>query len=154
MTLPYALDDSANFVGAVGDFPRCAACDPKRPPCVAACPTGALRGDGTLDRARCIQWYASGNEETVPPDVARAWGQRLYGCTLCQDACIHNQRPIQGVLSGEGVLPAYLDARELLAMSDEAIKARFKGTTLGLSWLGPKTIRRSASLALRHIDCN
>jgi epoxyqueuosine reductase len=163
MTLPYALEDCANFVdGAnkvgdtnkVGDFPRCVACDPKRPPCVAACPTGALRGDGTLDRARCIQWYASGNEETVPPDIARAWGQRLYGCTLCQDACIHNQRPIQGVLSNEGVLPAYLDARELLAMSDEAIKARFKGTALGLSWLSPKAIRRSASLALRRIDCN
>ncbi|MDR0636341.1 MAG: iron-sulfur protein [Treponema sp.] len=151
MTLPYAPKADTHADKALAnDFPRCAACDPKRPPCMAACPTGALRGDGTLDRARCIQWYASGNEETVPPDVARVWGQRLYGCTLCQDACIHNRRPIQGVLSELGVLPAYLDARELLSMSDEAIKARFKGTALGLSWLGPKAIRRNASLALRH----
>ncbi|MDR2419686.1 MAG: iron-sulfur protein [Treponema sp.] len=151
MTLPYALKGDAPVDKALtNDFPRCAACDPKRPPCMAACPTGALRGDGTLDRLRCIQWYASGNEETVPPDVARVWGQRLYGCTLCQDACIHNQRPIQGVSSKLGVLPAYLDARELLSMSDEAIKACFKGTALGLSWLGPKTIRRNASLALRR----
>ena len=151
MTLPYAPKADTHADKALAnDFPRCAACDPKRPPCMAACPTGALRGDGTLDRARCIQWYASGNEETVPPDVARVWGQRLYGCTLCQDACIHNRRPIQGVLSELGVLPAYLDARELLSMSDEAIKTRFKGTALGLSWLGPKAIRRNASLALRH----
>ncbi|MDR1326242.1 MAG: hypothetical protein LBK00_09435 [Treponema sp.] len=151
MTLPYTPEGDIHADKALAnDFPRCAACDPKRPPCMAACPTSALRGDGTLDRARCIQWYASGNEETVPPDVVRVWGQRLYGCTRCQDACIHNQRPIQGVSSEIGVLPAYLDARELLSMSDEAINARFKGTALGLSWLGPKTIRRNASLALRH----
>lgn len=151
MTLPYTLKADTHADKALtNDFPRCTACDPKRPPCMAVCPTGALRGDGTLDRVRCIQWYASGNEETVPPDVARVWGQRLYGCTLCQDACIHNQRPIQGVLSELGVLPAYLDARELLSMSDEAMKARFKGTALGLSWLVPKAIRRNASLVLRH----
>ncbi|MDR1399595.1 MAG: hypothetical protein LBJ41_06725 [Treponema sp.] len=154
MTLPYAPKSVSTGAdkALAKDFPRCAACDPKRPPCMAACPTGALRGDGTLGRARCIQWYASGNEETVPPDIARVWGQRLYGCTRCQDACIHNQRPIQGVVSNLGVLPAYLDTRELLAMSDEAIKARFKGTALGLSWLGPKAIRRNARLALRHTD--
>jgi epoxyqueuosine reductase len=152
MTLPYTLEGNTNVGKALANgFPRCTTCDPKRPPCMVACPTSALRGDGTLDRLRCIQWYASGNEETVPPDVAQVWGQRLYGCTLCQDACIHNRRPIQGVSSELGVLPAYLDARELLSMSDEAIKDRFKGTALGLSWLGPKAIRRNAYLALRRI---
>jgi epoxyqueuosine reductase len=144
MTLPYDLErDYANE-----QYSPCDDCDPAHPPCVMACPTGALWGDGTLDKARCIQWYASGNGSKVPPSVAAKWGKRLYGCTCCQDACLHNRRRIQGIASTEGVLPAWLDALELLAMSDDEIRAFFKGTALGLSWLGPDAIRRNARLAL------
>jgi hypothetical protein len=33
-------------------------------------------------------------------------------------------------------------------MSDAEIKAKFKHTALGLSWLGPSALRRNAALAL------
>jgi epoxyqueuosine reductase len=144
MTLPYELErDFPN-----GEYSPCDNCDPANPPCVRACPTGALWGDGTLDRARCIQWYASGNERKVPPSVARKWGKRLYGCTYCQDACAHNCRSIEGIAATEGALPAYLDALTLLAMSDDELRALFKDTALGMSWLTPDAIRRNARLAL------
>ncbi|MDR3303357.1 MAG: iron-sulfur protein [Treponema sp.] len=146
MTLPYALEPEPHPEQAA----PCVRCDAARPPCVAACPTGALRGDGSLDTARCIQWYASGNGDRVPSIVAEKWGRRLYGCTLCQDACVHNHRPIQGIFSTEGPLPAYFDARELIAMRDADLSALFKGTALGLSWLGPAAIRRNALLALEN----
>jgi epoxyqueuosine reductase len=154
LTLPFALAGDAQ--GDAGEspppppgfFPRCAGCDRERPPCAAACPTGAVRGDGSLDLPRCIQWYASGKGEAVPPGVAEKWGPRLYGCTCCQDACIHNQRPIPGVETSRGALPATLDLEELLARGDEEIRARFKGTAMGLSWLGPAAIRRNARQAL------
>jgi epoxyqueuosine reductase len=147
MTLPFALAGDGPEAGE-GPFPRCAGCDRERPPCMAACPTGAVRGDGSLDLKRCIQWYASGKEAAVPVTVAEKWGRRLYGCTACQDACVHNRRPIQGAETALGPLPAALDLRDLLAQSDPELKARFKGTTLGLSWLGPGAIRRNARLAL------
>jgi epoxyqueuosine reductase len=115
---------------------------------MAACPTGAVRGDGSLDLKRCIQWYASGKEAAVPPAVAEKWGRRFYGCTCCQDACVHNRRPIRGVETVRGFLPAALNLEELLARSDEEIRARFKGTAMGLSWLGPGAIRRNARYAL------
>jgi epoxyqueuosine reductase len=151
MTLPFALErDIPEDPGRGGPFPLCAACSPDRPPCAAACPTGALRGDGTLSRERCIQWYASGKGPAVPPEVAARWGRRLYGCTGCQDGCIRNHRPIRGVLSEEGPLPASLPAAELLTLSDGEIRARFKGTAMGLSWLGPEAIRRNAELAGQH----
>jgi epoxyqueuosine reductase len=140
MTLPFALEGD----GPVEGF--CNACGTK-PPCAAACPTGALEG-GRLDLTRCIQWYASGKGERVPPEVVRRWGKRLYGCAYCQDACVQNRRAIPGAASGEGPLPAYIDGEELLALDDEAIRARFKGTAMGLSWLGPAAIRRSAALGL------
>jgi epoxyqueuosine reductase len=149
MTLPFTLkrDEQGNVNGT--PFPRCRGCDPLAPPCVQACPTGALRGDGIITLNHCIQWYASGKGDTVPPEVARKWGNRLYGCTECQDACIHNQRPIQGVQSEEGPLPAYLDAKELCSLTEGELKARFKGTAMGLSWLGPEGIRRNAELVLK-----
>lgn len=151
MTLPYALEsDRARSALAAGQaFPLCGACEAMEElPCKAACPTGAMRGDGTVEVGRCIQWYASGKGESVPPEIAERWGNRLYGCTNCQDACVHNRRPIQGTASNEGPLPARLNCRELLAMDDRTLKAFFKGTAMGLSWLGPQAIRRNARLAL------
>ncbi len=162
LTLPFSLagdpplasggDGRAPSAGAAGpgaaDFPACAVCASSGAACVAACPTGALRGDGSLDRTRCIQWYASGDGETVPADVRAAWGDRLYGCTLCQDACPHNRRRIPGTPTQLGPLPAAMDAAELVSQSDDQLRERFRGTAMGLSWLGPRAIRRSAELAL------
>ncbi|MDR2485089.1 MAG: hypothetical protein LBD55_06820 [Treponema sp.] len=149
MTLPFTPEgDGPEEAARDNDFPLCKDCNPLYPPCVAACPTGAVIGNGTIERSRCIQWYASGNGDTIPQEVARNWGNRLYGCTGCQDACIHNKPPIRGVFSEEGALPAYMDPMELLAMTDEELKARFKGTALGLAWLGPQGIRRNARMIL------
>jgi epoxyqueuosine reductase len=146
MTLP--LPPEAGVQAAAGpDFPFCASCG-SPPPCVAACPTGAARGDGTIDVKKCIQWYASGHGEAIPAAVLAAWGNRLYGCVSCQEACIHNRRPIRGVQTSEGALPPFIDARGLLKLSDTKIKALFNGTAMGLSWLGPQAIRRNALAVL------
>lgn len=140
LTLPFALDGD----GALDGDPcaRCAAC-------AAACPTGALgvSGDRSLDRTRCIQWYASRPGE-VPADVAERWGDRLYGCSACRDACPANIRPIPGAATERGTLPAAMDAAELAAADDEDLRERFKGSALGMGWLGPEAIRRNALLAL------
>jgi len=156
LTLPLALEGDGPISPAGETFPLCRDCGenaercqaPYTPPCMAACPTNAVRGDGTINRERCIQWYASGNGKEVPAEVARFWGQRLYGCTLCQDACVWNQRHISGSQTEEGPLPAWFDCRELLAMPDAEISARFKGTAMGLSWLGKGGIKRNAAMVL------
>jgi epoxyqueuosine reductase len=146
MTLPFELEsDRAELTR----FDFCRACDENSPPCKAACPTGAVNGDGTINLSKCIQWYASGNDgNTIPEEVFSKWGNRLYGCSNCQDACPHNRRPIKGCDTEEGVLPAYIDAQKIICMNDEEIKTLFKGTAMGLSWLGPITIRRNASIVL------
>jgi epoxyqueuosine reductase len=138
MTLPFAPDSDPPSTS----FALCSACKPPFP-CAASCPTGALAGDGTLKLNKCIQWYASGYGESVPDEVLRFWGKRLYGCTNCQEACIHNRKAIQGVDTSEGVLPAYFNAQELLALSNDALRALFKGTALGGAWLKPEALRRN-----------
>jgi epoxyqueuosine reductase len=139
MTLPFPLESDAPESGRS----VCAACGF----CVEACPTQAIRREGGVERNKCIQWYASGNEASVPRRIAGKWGQRLYGCTACQDVCPHNKKPIKGAETSEGILPPYVDARKLLAMTDGEMRAFFKGTAMGLSWLKPEHIRRSAALA-------
>ncbi|MDR2842555.1 MAG: hypothetical protein LBV52_05085, partial [Spirochaetaceae bacterium] len=117
-------------------------------PCVAACPTGAVLGNGKIELSLCIQWYASGNGDIVPPKVRNAWGKRLYGCTNCQDACPHNKKTIAGIETTEGKIGAFVNVKKLLSLNDTEIKSLFKGTAMGLSWLTPDTIRRSAKLVL------
>ncbi|MDR0685475.1 MAG: hypothetical protein LBF83_10160, partial [Spirochaetaceae bacterium] len=138
-------------------FPLCGNCRGEllgTPPCVAACPTGAALGNGYINLEKCIQWYASGHgAQEIPEPVLEVWGNRLYGCTSCQDACIHNTYPIQGVQTEEGALPEFVDVRGLLKLSDAEIKAMFKGTALG-SWLGPNAIRRNAEAVLKSASCS
>jgi epoxyqueuosine reductase len=149
MTLPVPLEADGPLSAEDAVFAPCRACSSlDRPPCVRACPTGALTGGGRVDLTRCIQRYASGNGEEIPPAVLTAWGNRLYGCTDCQDACPHNRRPIIGVETFIGSLPAFIDTRMLLALSDAEIKAMFRGTAMGFSWLGPRVIRRNAEIVL------
>ncbi|WP_304224116.1 epoxyqueuosine reductase [Gracilinema caldarium] len=130
-------------------FPACKVCGDQNA-CSTACPTGALDGSGVLCKEKCIQWYASGNGEKVPDFVAQVWGERLYGCSNCQDSCPHNKKSVDPVETERGKLPDCFSAEWLLAAGDEEIRAVLKGTALGLQWLGPQSLRRNAELAARH----
>jgi epoxyqueuosine reductase len=147
LTLPFPLEGDGPLTGEDGAY--CERCGPP-PPCAAACPTGAVRGDGGISLEKCVQWYASGNGENIPPEVAANWGNRLYGCTACQDACVRNRRPVPAAACSEGPLPPFLDGEELLRLSGEELKARFRGSAMGLSWLSPGAIRRNILTALGH----
>ena len=149
MTLPFELESDT---AECNRFDFCRSCDQDNPPCKTACPTGAVNGDGSINTRKCIQWYASGNGGTQIPDaVILKWGKRLYGCSDCHDACPHNQRPIKGTETDKGILPSYIDAKKILVMSDDEIKVFFKHTAMGLSWPGPKIIRRNAVIVLTNM---
>jgi epoxyqueuosine reductase len=147
LTLPFNVADCGGTPKRK-PFALCAGCDPDNPPCKTACPTGAITGGHHIDKERCIQWYLSGHENTVPAVVKENWGSRLYGCTLCQDACIYHKKPIRGVNTTIGALPPVMDARKIAASSGEEIKTMFHGTALGLSWLCPDGIKRNAKMCL------
>lgn len=141
--------------GEADDSPGLPADSPERLPgatcgdcraCVEACPTDALDGEH-FDRQRCIQNWAS-RAQDLPPAVEAAWGSRLYGCDACTEACplfsAHSPvAPTQGLLG-----PA-LPARELSMASDEELRSRFKGTTIGQAWIEAEALRRNARLVLR-----
>lgn len=118
------------------------------PACAKVCPTGAISKDGIINRANCIQWYASGNEKEVPENIKKNWGKCFYGCNICQDICPHNNKTIKGIKANIGQVESFLDIKKFLLLSDNEIKSKFRGTALGMKWLTPEILRRNAYLCL------
>jgi epoxyqueuosine reductase QueG len=125
--------------------PRLSAFCEKCGACLAVCPTGALRGDGSLDRRLCLQHWSSVPGD-VPAAVEAAWGDLLYGCDLCQEACPHF-RPDPSARTDRGLLGPGLPAPWLDSASDCEIRAALKGSALGMSWISVSALKRSA----RHL---
>jgi epoxyqueuosine reductase len=56
--------------------------------CIDACPTDAIVADGVLDARRCLSWLSQSRLDELPH--AEAFGDRVYGCDICQDVCPWN----------------------------------------------------------------
>jgi epoxyqueuosine reductase len=122
---------------------NCASCTR----CVDACPTGALRGDYTIDATRCISDLTQ-RTDAIPRAMRPLIGDWVWGCDLCQLVC----PPNAGVpAAGARWAPHDLDAAapalvELLQMRNAAFKRRFRKTAMG--WRGGAILRRNAAVAL------
>lgn len=61
----------------------CAQCDK----CVLACPTRAIKSDGTVDARKCISYQTIENKGEIPDEIAKLVGNRVFGCDKCIDIC-------------------------------------------------------------------
>ena len=58
--------------------------------CVAACPTRALKGDGTIDPRKCVSFLTYFGDDITPLEVREQMGLYIYGCDRCQNVCPRN----------------------------------------------------------------
>jgi epoxyqueuosine reductase len=58
--------------------------------CIAACPTRALKGNGTIDPRRCISFLTYFGDGLTPRDLREPMGLYIYGCDRCQNVCPRN----------------------------------------------------------------
>lgn len=58
--------------------------------CIAACPTRALKGNGTIDPRRCISYLTYFGKEITPIELREPMGMYVYGCDRCQNVCPRN----------------------------------------------------------------
>ncbi len=115
--------------------------------CIDVCPTGALRGDGTIDATRCISDLTQ-RRDAIPIALRPLIGTWVWGCDLCNDACPpsqragHNGGPSSLPLDDETAAPALTDLLQLRG----ARFRRWRRTAMG--WRGAAVLRRNAAVAL------
>lgn len=59
--------------------------------CIAACPTGALKGPRKIDPRRCISYLTYFGEGITPVELREPMGMWVYGCDRCQEVCPRNK---------------------------------------------------------------
>jgi epoxyqueuosine reductase len=58
--------------------------------CLAACPTGALKGPRHIDPDKCISFLTYYGSGITPQELREPMGLWVYGCDRCQNVCPRN----------------------------------------------------------------
>src|SRR5262245_53832061 len=59
--------------------------------CIEICPTRAIRGPYQLDARRCISYLTIEHRGSIPVELRKPMGNRIYGCDDCQLVCPWNR---------------------------------------------------------------
>jgi epoxyqueuosine reductase len=95
--------------------------------CVSACPTGALKPDGSFDATKCISYLTIEANTDVPAELAPKIGNHLFGCAECLLACPYQQNAPSRTNKQFIHYPdrAELNLNEFLTLTDEQFQSRF-----------------------------
>ncbi len=135
-----AISANPDFPGKPGAL--CGSCRA----CVDACPTHAVLPGGGIERELCLQHWSTIPGE-LPDAIKRNWGERLYGCDVCLEACPWFRDSSNGRLPTRGILGPSLPTGFFLSATDSEIRTRLSRTALGLGWMPPEAFRRNAGVA-------
>ena len=107
---------------------RCGQCSR----CLEACPTQAITAPFVLDARRCISYLTIECKGSIPVELRRGIGNRIFGCDDCLAACPWNRFAREGKLMQEharGDLRES-DLVELLGLDEDGFRRRFEHTPI------------------------
>ncbi|MFN3980210.1 MAG: tRNA epoxyqueuosine(34) reductase QueG [Caldilinea sp.] len=73
---------------SISPSPTCGRCTR----CLDACPTDAFVGAYDLDPQRCISYWTIEARSIIPRELRPRFGNRIFGCDICQEVCPYNRR--------------------------------------------------------------
>ena len=99
--------------------------------CIDACPTGAISASYAIDNQKCISHLTIENRGPIPLELRPKMLDWVFGCDICQEVCPVNRRalPAGETAFGKRELAA-VDLIELLGLSEEGFRERFRGTPI------------------------
>ncbi len=100
--------------------------------CLDVCPTKAFVGPYKLDARRCISYLTIEHKGSIPHDLRKAMGNRIYGCDDCLAVCPWNkfaQPTSHKQLVGKEALAAPPLA-DLAALDDAMFRSTFSGSPI------------------------
>ncbi len=100
--------------------------------CLDACPTDAFVGPFQLDARRCISYLTIELRGAIPEELRPLMDNWIFGCDVCQEVCPWNRKAPAGMEAALQPSAAGLrvDLLELLKLSDDEFRARFRHTPL------------------------
>lgn len=117
--------------------------------CIDSCPTRAIVSPYVIDRTKCLQ-YISERPMKVPLAYRDKWGDRLYGCTTCQEVCPKNHKVIPKKCKPEyGYIGSKIPLIPLLQITEEEFQDYFAYKQIAMRPI--EAIKRNAVLALGNI---
>ncbi|MBL8659115.1 MAG: tRNA epoxyqueuosine(34) reductase QueG [Rhodospirillales bacterium] len=127
---------------------HCGSCDA----CLRACPTDALAEPYRIDPRRCLSYLTIENAGAIPPDLAAAAGNRIYGCDDCLAACPWTKfaKPTENADLRPRPELAAPSLSMLAALDDAGFAALFTGTAIRRSGRGRMQRNVAAALGNGH----
>jgi epoxyqueuosine reductase len=117
--------------------------------CLDACPTGAFVDAFVLDARRCISYLTIEHQGSIPRELRRPIGTRVFGCDVCQEVCPFNASRLLPERSAELAPRAALDPVDLVSLLElgaNSYRKLVKRTALRRA--SRVTLSRNAAIAL------
>jgi len=122
--------------------------------CINNCPTLAIEAKGIINRDKCLQSLTT-DHRILPEEIMEKWGNRLYGCSICQDCCPFNKFEQNTNDSVKGHIGDSVPFEFILNADDREMKEYFRGTALSMAWIDFDHLRRNtiiSSVAENRVD--
>ena len=129
------------------DAPAWDACGSCRA-CIDACPTDAILEGGVLDSSSCLSYLSQSRLEQLP--FPEAFGDRVYGCDVCQEVCPWNRgAELRAAhLEPDAIADTYPPLGEWLESDPDALAERY--ARLYVPGRDGRHLQRNARVALAN----